>query len=111
MFEDISWNEIQFTDDLTFQWEEVIWDEPEEVSDWWARDLTEAEREAFASVPFDDDDAGWNPIDSYPRDELRGPFVNYEDAMNYASNIHGASTEIVYDTDDDVWYVWVGESR
>lgn len=111
MYDELDWNEIQFTDDVGFTWEEVVWDEPEPLPPSYIWELTEEELEAMADVPFGAFDEEERPsIDDYPSDELRGPFLSEFDAWQYASQIHGAMTDVVYDEYKDIWWVWVGGS-
>ena len=66
--------------------------------------------------PFADDveDYGtmdWREMVSEDFNEnLRGPFPDYQDALEYIDNLAFASWDIIYDDIDEVWYAQIGIS-
>ena len=57
--------------------------------------------------PFAEDDSSADWRDMVSEDfngDLRGPFPEYVDALEYIEGLEFANWEIVYDDIDDVWY-------
>lgn len=62
----------------------------------------------FADVPINGRD--WRFMDNADKDEdTRGPFPDYEIALEYVGDLYFLQWEIVYDADSDAWYVLVPE--
>lgn len=84
----------------------------EEAGDPFAEDadlLLFAEEDDFAG----DDETSWDWRLAEPSDfegRTAGPFISYNDAMLYAGELPLQWWDIIYDDEDEIWYVYIPES-